>query len=131
MVHVLFYMPVRDERAEAGLKMMEKASLAARTEIFSCIEDLSVWLRRLLSGITIAVLYAPGAEDFQTLLSIKELLQDVYVLLILPDRKASTLSRGHMLNPRFLTFVDADPSDVGLVLTKMIETYGHMSGTGP
>ena len=131
MVHVLFYMPVRDERAEAGLKMMEKASLAARTEIFSCIEDLSVWLRRLLSGITIAVLYAPGAEDFQTLLSIKELLQDVYVLLILPDRKASTLSRGHMLSPRFLTFMDADPSDVGLVLTKMIETYGNLSGNGP
>jgi len=131
MIHVLFYMPVRDERAEAGLKMMEKASLAARTEIFSSIEDLSTWLRRLLSGVTIAVLYAPRAGDFQILLSIKELLQDVYVLLVLPDRKASTLSRGHMLNPRFLTFVDADPSDVGLVLTKMIETYGNMSGTGP
>ena len=127
-MHVFFYIPVIDKRSEANRKIVENAAHAAHTEVFSSIEDLAGGLRRVLFGDTITVLYAPRVKDFQALFSIKELLQEVYVLLMLPDRKESTISKGHILRPRFLTFVDADLVNVGLVLTKMIETYGKNAG---
>ncbi len=123
-MNVFFYIPVTDNRAEANRKIIDNAALAAHTEVFSNIEDLAGRLRRPLSDNSIAVLYVPRGKDLQALLLIKELLQEVYVLLMLPNRKESSISKGYILRPRFLTFVDDDLEDVGLVLTKMIECYG-------
>lgn len=127
-MNVLFYNPLTDEQAEENRKLIENTALAVHTEVFANMEHLAKRLRRPCGLLTIAVLYAPRSQDLEALLTIKELIQEVYGLLILPDRKENTISKGHLLRPRFLTYMDADQGDVGLVLTKMIENYSKRAG---
>lgn len=127
-MNVLFYIPVMDKKGKRILAITGGTALEADTEICKTIESLSHCLRQPLCLTTFVVLYAPRSKDLQALLSIKELLQDVYVLLILPDRLERTISKGHLLRPRFLTYADANLGEVGLVLEKMIENYGKIAG---
>lgn len=127
-MNVIFYNPLREEQTEVNRELIEHTALAVHTEVFADMEHLTERLRRPSGFLTIAVLYAPRTKDLEALLRIKELIQEVYGVLILPDRKENTISKGHLLRPRFLTYMDADQGDVGLVLTKMIETYSKRAG---
>ncbi|MFZ7110713.1 MAG: hypothetical protein ACOWYE_03435 [Desulfatiglandales bacterium] len=127
-MNVIFYNPLREEQTEVNRELIEHTALAVHTEVFADMKHLTERLRRPSGLLTIAVLYAPRTKDLEALLTIKELIQEVYGVLILPDRKENTISKGHLLRPRFLTYMDADQGDVGLVLTKMIETYSKRAG---
>jgi len=60
-------------------------------------------------------------EGLLKILRIRDLLADVRIVLILPDRRKETIAAGYKLYPRFLTFMDSDPRELAAVLEKMIE----------
>ncbi len=68
----------------------------------------------------IGVLCITTVPELNVILSFRELLEDIKLILILPDRNNHTISEGHKLHPRFVSYVDGDFSDVGAVLNKMI-----------
>lgn len=61
-------------------------------------------------------------EDFEFALSAGDLLREVRLILVLPDRKKSTVDRGYDLCPRYVAFSGGDFSDIHAVLQ-------HMAGT--
>jgi hypothetical protein len=67
---------------------------------------------------------ASSREDLEAILSIVELFYDLRIILILPDRKKETISKGLKLYPRYLSYADGDFSDVAAVLEKML---GHLN----
>ena len=69
---------------------------------------------------TIAVLLAHSKKELQSLLSIRDLISDVRVIVVLPDRKDDTIKKGFRLYPRLVTYVDGDFVLVAAVLKKMI-----------
>ena len=69
----------------------------------------------------IAVLLAASHKELQELLSIKELLQHIRIILLLPDHENETIANGHKLYPRFLSYCDGNLDDVAAVLSKMIQ----------
>jgi len=89
-------------------------------EIFCTIEDLSSRLRQPGERPTIAVLLAASSKDLADILSIHDLLRDIRIILILPDREEDTVAWGHSLQPRFLSYIDNDFTDVAAVLDKMM-----------
>jgi hypothetical protein len=64
---------------------------------------------------------AVSGEDLQGLFSIRDLFDDIPMILILPDRKRDTISKGQKLYPRFATYMDGNFSDLALVLAKMLK----------
>ena len=74
-----------------------------------------------------AVLLAASKGQLSELLSLRELLNDVRIILILPDRGRETISQGHLLRPRFLSYADGDLTDVIAVLSKMLERLNRNS----
>jgi hypothetical protein len=92
-----------------------------RTETCRDLPGLIRRLRRPVNGFDIAVLLASTKEDLEDILSIRNLLSDLRIILVLPDRGKSTISKGHSLRPRFLSYADSNLGDVGAVLAKMIE----------
>ncbi|MCD6199973.1 MAG: hypothetical protein J7K15_15635, partial [Deltaproteobacteria bacterium] len=52
--------------------------------------------------------------------SVRDLIWDLRLILILPDREAGTIAKGHILRPRFLTYLDSDFTEVAAVLKKML-----------
>ena len=71
-------------------------------------------------GCKIAVILATNKQELEEFVSLRELLDGLSIILILPDRRNETISRGHCLYPRFVTYVDSDFKDVAAVLEKMI-----------
>ena len=68
-----------------------------------------------------AVLLASTREDLLELKPLNGLLEYIRFILILPDREKETISQGHSLRPRYLSYVDAGFLDVGAVLKKMLK----------
>ena len=93
-------------------------------ENLECHRSFVSLYRRLLlpkGESTIAVLHAVSIEELCSLYILHELLSNIHVILILPDRKDETIYEGHRLRPRFLTSVDSDLKEVGAVLNNMVK----------
>lgn len=116
-MNILFY--ARKGVAESIQKLIEKASF--EVEIHRTIRDLKERLRRPLSDRTIAILAAHTLEDLKELLVIRNLLSNVRIILVLPDRESETVAAGHNMHARFLTYLDGNPAEVVLVLNRMSE----------
>jgi hypothetical protein len=90
-------------------------------EVYRDVVDLIDRLRHPFNDPTIAVLVADSRECLRELLVLRHLFRNFRIILILPDRKPETVSKGHDLRARFLTYIDSDPVEVALVLSKMAE----------
>ncbi len=53
---------------------------------------------------------------------LRGLLTEIYVVLVIPDRKKSTIELAHLLLPRFLSQKKDDFVDLSKVLDKMHRT---------
>jgi len=53
---------------------------------------------------------------------LRGLLTEIYVVLVIPDRKKSTIELAHLLLPRFLSQKNDNFIDLGKVLDKMYRT---------
>ena len=122
----LFYIPLhwgfrKRFRQEVEMVVSKKERIVYRT-----IDGLAQRFRKGGKDISIAVILAADLEDLFDLLYIRGLLEDIKLILILPDREKSTMAMGHILHPRFLTSIDNSFKDVAAVLRKMI---GFMDST--
>ena len=122
-MNVFFYLPITSEIDARIQGAVEMAKSMAKTEVFRSIENLSKRLHKPADGFTIAVLVAGSKKELLDIVSIRHLLSDIPVILVLPDRQDETIAAGHKLYPRFLTYVDSKLTEVGAVLEKMIQKY--------
>lgn len=122
-MNVLFYIPVTSEASERIQGVVEMLASKANTEVFQSIEDLSHRLRQPANSSSIVTLLVRNKEDLIDMVSIRHLLSEIAVILILPYREESTTAMGYTLCPRFLTYVDSNFMEVGAVLGKMLENY--------
>lgn len=93
-------------------------------EVYRSIEELAQVLHRLYDHNTIAILQARDREELLRIISLRELLQGMRVILLIPDREEETISMAHSLRPRFLGSGKSDLSDTMSVLRKMLG-YGQ------
>jgi hypothetical protein len=89
-------------------------------EIHRSFNSLSYRLQQPMNGLKIAILMAESEQDLIDFLSIQDLLSELRIILILPDREPSTFAKAHILVPRFMTYTDSDFKDVKAVLGKML-----------
>ena len=92
------------------------------------LDDVVERLRRprLKTDLEIAVLVAANTREVNALIDMGDVFEDVRIILVLPDAERETIAKGHLLRPRFLTYVDADFTDLAAVLAKMLASNdGH------
>jgi hypothetical protein len=90
------------------------------------LEDLSCRLREPKDDEVIAVLIAASGDELRELLSLGDLLMDLRIILVLPNKDGETVANGHRLRPRFLTYADSNFIDVAAVLGKMLSGKGAL-----
>jgi hypothetical protein len=105
---------------ERILKAVETIVSEGNVDIYRSIGELSSGLRQPRNDMNITLLLASSKEDLVDLLSIRDLLCDMRIILILPNSDPETVAKGHMLRPRFLSYCDSDFVDVAAVLSLMI-----------
>ena len=112
------------EQTKNSVDLLEKIikKAAQGCEVLRCysISDLSARLTSLGERIEIAVLVATNLLELEAYYSIKGLLVNIRIVLILPDQDHETINKAHKLLPRFLTYIDSDPTMVGAVIENMV-----------
>jgi hypothetical protein len=124
---LLIYAPKGNRAGERLIKTIGQLFPNQERETCNSIFDLKERLRRPVFDPTIAVLLASSNEDFQEILSMREQLENTRIVLIVPDTNPVTLSKGHMLRPRFMCDCNNDFIDVMAVLNTMIRNSGHQN----
>ena len=95
---------------------------ASKIELFNKLSDFKKRLRMPIEPDSIAVLSAANREELQKMQLLRGLLTEIYVVLVIPDRKKRTIELAHLLLPRFLSQKKDNFIDLGNVLDKMFRT---------
>jgi len=95
-------------------------------ETYTSIEELANRLLHLIDHDAIVIIQAGDREELLRILSLRDALQNVRVILLVPDREDETISLAHRLRPRFLANSESGFSDTMSVLRKMLG-YGEQS----
>jgi hypothetical protein len=119
-MNLLFYTTEKEEVGECFQNIIDTLVPKGMGETYRTIKSLAHRLRQPGYDSTIAVLLAATREDLYDILSIRELLRGINIILILPDRNADTIAKGHRLRPRFLTYKDSNFGEITAVLGKML-----------
>jgi hypothetical protein len=102
----------------------EMQDLADQVQLhtFGDIPSLAAHLRQPMRVETICILIPADNHDLLGLSAIRHLMRDMRLIVILPNRHARTISEGHSLRPRFVSYVDCPSTDVAAVVRKMIHS---------
>jgi hypothetical protein len=121
-MQLLFYSSGDDldkKRLEAAV---QKGIPESRIELFKRLDDFRERLRLPIEPDSIAVLSASSRDELQRMQQFRGLLTEIFVVLVIPDRKKSTIELAHHLLPRFLSQKKENFTDLSKVLNKMYRT---------
>ncbi len=127
-MNTIFYIPATSDAQDWMNAVIKMMPAQASAELYRNIGSLSRRLRQPSEGLTIAVLVAGDREDLANIIAIRDLLFDIPIILILPDRAADLTTAGFRLAPRFLTYADDNKLEVGAVLEKMFANHNKKNG---
>jgi hypothetical protein len=114
---------------ERLIELAEKFRPAFPVDIYHVFRRLNYRFRRPVAEEVVTVLFLPRQTHLQEILSIVHLLERSRVVVLLPDHNPTTVSQGHLLRPRFLTFEDSPLEELAAVLNK-IGANSRKKGTG-
>ena len=120
-MEVLLYATGADEAGKRLVRIIKTTLVSLDIQVYRTINSLTQKLHQPKDGFLIAVLLAHNKKELSKILSLKDLFWNSRIILILPDQEMNTISKGHQLYPRFLSYVDSDFTDVAAVLEKMLK----------
>ena len=126
-MQLLFYSSGDDQNEKRLEAAVHKVIPESKIELFKRLDDFRERLRMPTEPDSIAVLSASNREELQRMQLLRGLLTEIYVILVIPDRKKSTIELAHRLLPRFLSQKENDFTDLKIVLNKMYinSQYSH------
>ncbi len=101
---------------------IESVLPANQIEMCSTFEYFFHRLHQPTYDLMAAVLVAENHADLSNLVSIRDLLADLCVLLVLPDQHPQTIAAGFRLWPRFMCEAQDNYTDIGRILRKLIQS---------
>ena len=126
-MRLLIYSSGNDQNKKRLEAAVHKVIPKSKIELFKRLDDFGERLRTPIEPDSIAVLLASNRAELQQMQLLRGLLTEIYVVLVIPDRRKSTIELAHFLLPRFLSQKEDDFSDLKIVLNKMYANsqYSH------
>lgn len=100
--------------------LLKASAVENKTELYHTIRTLTQRLTRPIDELAIMVLIAGDRKDLLNILAIHKLFGLIRIIIILPDREDESVKIGYKLQPRFLTYVNGDISEVHAILQKLL-----------
>lgn len=120
MMNILLYLSHKIENAGTGLvQILNKNVSSGRLTICDSNEELVRILRSQYERYEIAVLWVSTKQELAVLVGLQDLLENLSIILILPDQSKTTLMEAHKLYPRLVSFHDSDVAIVETVIHKL------------
>ncbi len=87
--------------------------------VFKTVRELCSGFQKIRGNVDVAVLLAESQKQLLDIVSLDALLENVRVILVLPDHVRETVSKGLRMRPRFMAHLDGNFDDITAVLKKM------------
>jgi hypothetical protein len=126
---VILYSISEDNAGKRLQRAMEMLIPRGSIEVCSTFDALSIRLHRPLDDVRLVVLNASSKQDLTDILTMQDILWNVRVILVLPDRDTATISMGHLLRPRLISYVDSDSLEVFAVLSRIVVANDKVKNT--
>ncbi len=120
-VRFIFFSAQKGKRYEEVLGFAKELFLPAQISIHSKPKAFSKALVEPGFDHRIILILAASPGDLTQILSLRNLLENHSVILILPDSEEDTMAQAVSLYPRYIDYIQNDLKDVCLVLKKMVE----------
>lgn len=104
-------------------KLVKNVLSGHESKLCHSIRDLSHCLRQEIGHYRIAVLYLGTRRELSDIMPLSDYMEDMKLILVLPDGDPLTVSQAHRLRPRFITYIDNPFNNVGTVLKQMMHLY--------
>ena len=121
-MQLLYYSRGRDQNSRRLERAVHKVIPERHIEQFEHLDDFGERLRRPVEPDSIAVLSVSSREELQRMQPLRGLLTEIFVVMVIPDRKKGTIELAHLLLPRFLSQKKDDFVNLAKVLDKMYRT---------
>jgi hypothetical protein len=118
-MHLFIYAPPLNVACQRMLKNLQELDSVSYIKYFASMKTLLDHLRRPLGVPCICILMPENTAELYELNQMRHLLRDIRIILILPDRQPATISEGHALRPRYVSYADGHLTDVEAVVHKM------------
>jgi len=108
-----------------GIRLVAAVHKALPLHPIQMIDTLTALQNILCTVIepeSIAVLLASSYAELKQMASLRALLTEIFVVLVVPDNKKRTIHLAHLLLPRFISQKKDGFSDLGKVLIKIMCT---------
>jgi len=115
-----------DDKTPAGDRLLRMIDGQVSTEFVETYRSLADFRQGLLQQRqkpNAAVLMATNVKELKRIITLEKLLTDTRILLILPDRNKETVSAGHQLRPRYMSYADSDFADVVAVVKQILKLF--------
>ena len=126
-MNVLIYASRHNVESRRLLNTVRHLSDSHHCLHYDDFNDFIDTLHRSRIGSRMAVLFPTNRDELVMLVAFRHLLFDMQIILILPNGKSQTLSHGHALRPRFISYADSDFSDVAAVSHKILARLAKSS----
>ncbi|MBU1193256.1 MAG: hypothetical protein KKE62_03290 [Proteobacteria bacterium] len=116
-----------NNRENTGKQIEKHIKEEPRIEIetLDSVTSLSQKLCQPLHRIMVIILVIQTKEEITQFLDLIPLLENIRIILVLPDRDKHTLAVGIKLNPSFISYTDDDLDDITQVLKKIQKITLH------
>lgn len=118
---IVFFSSAKSEAAKRLLKDIQRTFHGHQIDMVPTVKALFERFHSPMTDRTLLILIPENRQQLEELICLGDLMNDDPVFLVLPNRNPITVSTGHRLYPRFVSYLDADFSHVTAVLAKMIE----------
>ncbi len=122
-MNILSYITVKSNQGERLQRVIEVFSPKEKIETCRSIVTLREKLQQPFKHLDVAVFFPSDENELSDLLSLRDLLRDMRIILVLPDRTRGIVAMGHMLRPRLISYGDSDFFEVAAVLGRMLEKW--------
>lgn len=120
MMEILFYFSATNDTGDELKSIMEKLTPPVAFRVFRNWEIFSKVLMRPKEKETVVVVLISQREELLDAVSIRDLIHEYRLILILPDKEEQTVSLGHSLRPNFMTYKNGNLHQLEVVLKKML-----------
>lgn len=120
---LILYAREPKESGKLLLKVIQNAVPDENLEIYSSMDDFAERLRKPLTNVSVAVLYAATRSELMDIIFLGDLLGELRVVLVLPDSQPEAIQKAHILRPRFIATSQNDFKHLASVLKRMLKLY--------
>jgi hypothetical protein len=127
-MQIFLYSSEIDGNGKKIQRMMEDDFHTDQLEVLRSIENLSRKLQEPWKEKPIVVILAYKKDELLDLVSIRDQLHPVRLILVLPDTEKGTISLAHRLRPNYLTYMHRNLMELKAVLQRMLTRSRESKG---